>query len=96
MTRWNTVRDSRRAWWENHLIGELRRIEAQFTAALIQNPNYKLQFDLSGVEVLGESRFDDASTADKLALAAERMKSVGVMTDEEIKEWFMEFLPKAK
>ena len=92
-SRWNTVRDTRRAFWENHVIGDLNRLEALITSKLIPNSNMKIAFDLSEIEVLGESREVNAATSAALVGAAVNLQTLG-WSDTEVKEWLEERMPK--
>ena len=93
MTRWNSVRDARRSLWESHLMRELRYFESVLTAFFVESP-LRVAFDTSQIEVLGDAREVNARTALTLATAAERIKAGGFMDDNQIREWFIENLPK--
>ena len=86
-TRWNVVRDARRTLWESHLARELDRMAAILTNKLVAGePDLRIDFDTTGIEVLGDSREVDSKNATVYVGAAKGLRELGV-DDGVIAEW---------
>ena len=86
-TRWNVVRDARRTLWESHLSRELERMAAVLTNKLLRGTNLRMRFDVSKIEVLGDSRETQASVNQSVVSTASQLKALLEWSDEEVRDW---------
>ena len=88
--RWNSVRDARRTLWESHLMRELDRMSAVLTNKLVgDDPNLRVIFDTSSVQVLGDSREVESKNTQAYIAAARDLLTLGADA-ETVSAWLSE------
>lgn len=75
--RWSTTRDAMRTMWINTLLPETEVLASIISNALFPQHKYRVRFDLSAIEALGDTKLERANTINKLAAAARLLNEIG-------------------
>jgi Phage-related protein len=84
-----SARESRRIFWENILLPQMRDIEDKLNEQLLPffgDPELALRFDLSGVEAMAEDRREYSLAFDAFATALAKLAAARILTAAEARK----------